>query len=164
MCTGLEGLALAQGASALAGGYAQQQAGRAQADLMQGQAAAERDVAKAEAEKIRRVTRNTQGAARAALAGAGVDVSRGTPLTIDEDIARRGAEDEYMMLLTGERRARDLQFAGRQARRAGNSALAQSVVGAVGNYAMARWRGGSSQRQVNNYSPFLEGEDAFAGR
>ncbi len=156
-------MAAAQAGSALAGGYAQMQAGSAQADVLNAQAAAERDAAKQRAAEVRRQISQARGSARAALAGAGVDVTQGTPLAIDQDIARRGEQEALMTLLTGERRAREAQFAADQARAVGRSALAQSVVGAVGAMSRGRW-GGQSQRQVTNYSPFLEGENPFAGR
>lgn len=163
MCTGLELMAGAQAASTLAGGFAQMQAANAQGDLLRAQGAAERDAAKAQAAEVRRQLGQARGAARAALAGAGVDVSHGTAATIDEEIARRGEQEALMTLLTGERRAREAEIAGAQARAVGRSALAQSVVGAAGSMLQGRWRG-KAPRQVTNYSPFLEGESSFAGR
>lgn len=165
MCTGLEMMALAQGGSALAGGFAQMQAGGAQGMVLDAQAQAERDAAKAQAAQVRQQTGQARGAARAALAGAGVDVASGTAQRIDEDVARRGEQDALMLLLSGDRRAREAQFAAQQARAVGRSAMSQAVIGATGAMSRGRWRG-QQQRQVDNFSPFLEpalGGDPFAG-
>lgn len=159
-------MAGAQAGSALAGGFAGMQAGNTQGMVLDAQAQAERDAAKAQAAEVRRQIGQARGGARAALAGAGVDVSHGTATVIDQDITRRGEQEALMTLLTGERRARETEFAGAQARAIGRSALAQSVVSAAGTVAGARWRGQQQPRQVSNYSPLLEpglGGNPFAG-
>jgi hypothetical protein len=165
MCTGLEVMALAQGASALAGGYAQQQAGRTQDALMQAEAAGVRDAAKAQADQVRRQTGRTRGAARAALAGAGVDVTQGSATQIQQDIDQRGEDEALQTLLTGERRARNSEFQGRQARQVGNAAMVQSALSAVQGYGMSRWRTGSGSMRApwEASAPIVE-RSSYPGR
>jgi hypothetical protein len=153
-------MSAAQIGGTLAGGYAQMQAGRAEADVLEGQAVATLDAAKAEADRFRRATTRARGQARAALAGAGVDVTQGTPLVIDEDIARRGEQEALMTLLTGERGARALRFKAQTERAVGNAEMASALTRAVGQASRVRWRG-AAPREVDNFSPFYG--DPFSG-
>lgn len=159
----MSALSVAQIGGTLAGGFAERSAYRAKADVLEGEAAARLDAAKAEAEKFRRLTGNARGAATAAYAGAGVDVSSDTPLRVDQDIVQRGTRDEYMALLTGQRQARELRFDARMKRAAGNMAMGESVLKAAAQayeYTHTRWRGGQGWR-ANKWSPF--GGDPFSG-
>lgn len=117
-----------QAAGQVQQGMAAREAGRAQRMIYEAQGEAERDAATAEADRIARRTRQARSSARAAAAGAGVSVDSEVTLDIDQDIAQRGAEDAHAYLLTGERRARQLNFEGRAAQRAGRQALTNSVL------------------------------------
>jgi hypothetical protein len=128
MCDPVSALTAAQIGGSLMQGYSSMQAGRAQRRLADAQAVAELDTATAQAEDIRRKTRSTRGAARAALAGAGVAVDAGSALDIDQDIAMRGFSDAEMALLTGQRRARQLRYEGRLAQIEGRQAIGASLL------------------------------------
>lgn len=105
MCTGVEIAAI--GASVLAAGGAvysgQQQkkmsnyqAAQAEADAKAAQAAA-----RVEADRIRKAGRAQAAAARASLAGSGVETGEGTALRITSDIARDAEQDAYQTILNG---------------------------------------------------------------
>lgn len=160
MCNPMLAFAGVQAAGSLMQGYSARSAGRAQQTVLDAQAVAEMDAAQAEADKIGRRTRSARGAARTALAGAGVQVDSATAMDIDEDITQRGSEDARMALLTGQRRASELRFQGRMARIQGNAGFAQSFLQAgsqIGQgWAMSRSGGGGSYggwRGNNSRSP-----------
>lgn len=105
MCTGVEIAAI--GASVLAAGGAvysgQQQkkmsnyqAAQAEADAKAVQAAA-----RVEADRIRKAGRAQAAAARASLAGSGVETGEGTALRITSDITRDAEQDAYQTILNG---------------------------------------------------------------
>lgn len=105
MCTGVEIAAI--GASVLAAGGAvyngQQQkkmsnyqAAQAEADAKAAQAAA-----RVEADRIRKAGRAQAAAARASLAGSGVETGEGTALRITSDITRDAEQDAYQTILNG---------------------------------------------------------------
>lgn len=149
MCNPLLAFAGLQAAGSIGQGMAANAAGQGQQAIYNAQAIAERDAAAAEAEKFGRRTQGARSTARAALAGSGVMVDSGTALTIDQDIAQRGFEDARMALLTGERRARELQYQGQSARRAGRGALVQSVFRA-GSQVAQGWAMSGSDIVGNN--------------
>lgn len=154
----------AQAAGSVIQGLSAYQAGRAQAAISEAQAVAERDAAQQQADRLRDKTRRAVGAARAAYAGAGVAVDSTTVLDATQDIQARGNTDAYMALLTGERRAREVRFQGRMARAAGMQALGASFLRAGSQVASGWSKMDAPARVVDNYSPFLEGEDPMAGR
>jgi hypothetical protein len=139
-----------QAAGSISQGMAANAAGQAQQTIYNAQAIAERDAAAAEAAKIGRRTEQARGAAKAALAGAGVTLDSATSLDIGQDITQRGAEDARMTLLTGERRARELVAQGDSARRSGRNALFQSVLRAGSSVAQGWAMSGSSSDIVRN--------------
>jgi len=58
-----------------------------------------------EAKRIRKAGEKTAGAARAALAGAGIAVDQGSAVNINEDIYRNSESDAMNTLLTGSNQA-----------------------------------------------------------
>lgn len=72
---------------------------------MEEQAEADADAQKArgrlEAERIRKEKEKTQSAARAALAGNGLDVNEGTSVVINDEIEKAGNYDANMAEITG---------------------------------------------------------------
>lgn len=88
-----------QGANLL--GY---RANQAEAD-----AAAERGAAAVRATKIRKAGVQAQAEVRAGYGGSGIDVNSGTPLAVGEKLERNIGEDAIAQLLTGERKAAQLQ-------------------------------------------------------
>lgn len=113
MCTGFEYAMLAVAAAGTAatayGTYEQGQAAGDQADAQAAalaeQAKQEREAAGEEAKRLEIQRRKVQGAARAAAAAGGADVSRGAPVTIAGDIYARSESDIEQTLKSGSRRA-----------------------------------------------------------
>ena len=90
--------------------YGQYQAGQAAADAQDAQgkqlatqAGQQQDAANAEAERIRAAARRQRAEAAAAYAGSGVSVGEGTPLKIDQEIARGGELDALNTIISGGR-------------------------------------------------------------
>lgn len=90
----------------------QQQAAEAASDaaIAQGQTAATQagqaqDAATAEAERIRAAARRQRAEAAVAFSGSGVSVGEGTPLKIDQEIARGGELDALNTIISGGRGA-----------------------------------------------------------
>lgn len=143
MGTGVELLLLAGSAgmsaySSIEAGNAAQRAANATARELNTQAGQEQDAANAEAENIRKATRQHVASATAALAASGVSVDEGSPLVISEDIYRRGEQDALMTILTGQRRAnalgreaRNTAKAGAAAKKAGYTSAITSALGAA---------------------------------
>lgn len=132
-------------AGSLASGYQQKKMADFQADEANYQASVERDNAKAEAEKIRTLKERQRGSARAALAGAGVDVGDGSAVVIDEDISTRYEQDAFAALLTGDRRGRAMNNQASMYKTAGKNAMwggvvdaGKSVLGSAMKY--SQWR------------------------
>ena len=139
-------LAIATGLSVMGSfqeGQARKQAKDAQALEYDLQAAQSRDAAAQEAKRIRAAGEKTAGAARAALAGAGVSVDQGSAVNINEDIYSKSEGDAFNTLLTGDNQARSYQRSAGMARAAGNDAVSGSLLSAAttaGN-AYAGWKG-----------------------
>lgn len=116
MCTGFEIAALATlvvGTAVTVGG--QQQAAAAAADAAEAQgrslatdAGQAQDAATAEAERIRAAARRQRAEAAAAYSASGVSVAEGTPLKIDQEIARGGELDALNTIISGGRGADSL--------------------------------------------------------
>lgn len=70
------------------------------------EAANKRIAAQSEAEKIRKAADKQRKAARSAFAVAGVDVDKGTPNTINDDIFNAGEEDALTTIINGNLSAR----------------------------------------------------------
>jgi len=109
MCTGFEIAALAAAAvgTGVAVNQAQQQA---DAQVEQGKITAAdagfaQDAAQAQADQIREAARRQRAAAKAALSASGVSVNEGTPIKIDQEIARGGEYDALQAILSGDRGA-----------------------------------------------------------
>lgn len=116
MCFGPELIAVLGAAStavsvigAVRQGNAQADAYEYQADAARVEAANERDAAKDQADKIRKLARLQTGEAKTALAASGVAVDEGTAVLIDQDIRDRGEQDAFTELLNGNRKARTLE-------------------------------------------------------
>lgn len=99
------------------------------------QAVQEKIAAEQEAAKIRKAGEKQAGAARAALAAAGVDVGSGTAININEDIYSNSELDAQNTLLTGKRRAATLNEQGRQALKAGYGKSMTTLLSSASNMA-----------------------------
>lgn len=131
------------GGSIMQGRSAQKQANAAAADDIY-QASIERDIAQAEAFNIRRAGARQRGETLAGIAASGVKIGEGSALDAERRVMEDYARDEYMALLTGERRgaamereAANKRRAGRDARRAGNIGAFTSLLSAGGSYMKA---------------------------
>jgi hypothetical protein len=116
------------------GQVAQGNAARRQGDAMGAeydrQALYERDTARAEAQRIRRAGESAQGQTVAALASSGVKLGEGSAGMAEQQVAQDYLQDEYMAVLTGERRAGASIEQGRQVRKAGRAARTAAYIGA----------------------------------
>lgn len=126
------------GGSIMSGLSANRQA-KAQAQMLENQAAGEADAARAHAEKIRRAGRAQTGEARAALAGSGVQLGYGTSALIEHDITQNSEEDALTSILSGDREAASLRTQAKFTRAAGKSAMTGSLMSAVG-YGLNGWK------------------------
>lgn len=137
MCTGMEIFSLISGGMQMASQISQanqaRDMGNYQAAQAEADAQAEREVARVNAEKIRKASKSQQSAARSALAASGVVADAGTALMIQGDIAQSGEGDALSELLTGKRRSNRLEAEGAGARIAGKNAQQQGYMGAAGS-------------------------------
>lgn len=117
-------------AGSISQGIAGKRAADGQAAQYELQAATERDNAQAEAEKLRREGAAARGQTLSALAGSGVTVGQGSALEAERQVVDSYTSDEYMAILTGERRSSSLQETARQTRRAGRDALRSGFINA----------------------------------
>lgn len=144
----LAATAVQAGSSIMQGNAARKQANAAAAESDY-QAAVERSNAQAEASIIRRQGQRQRGETLASIVASGVKVGNGSALDAERQVMQDSAHDEYMAILTGERRATqfgreaDMQRrAGRDAQRAGQIGAFTSLLSAGGNYAKATgWKG-----------------------
>lgn len=159
MCTGTEGAAALNttqqvqlGATAFSGIsqalYHDTQRIQANAD-----AAAERDVAQQQAERILRATARRRSEARAATAASGARVDQ-FALGVEQDIVGAGEHDAAMVILGGERRAGALRTQGRMSGAASMNALAGSLF--EGSYKLSGWRG--ARGPAYSYNDDISGE------
>jgi len=112
--------------------------GRQQKAYHDTQAAYAQDEAQAQADKIRRITRRDQGAARAALAASGVDVNRGTAMLVDQEIGTWGEQDALNAVLTGKREASLQRLAGKNALMQGYTGVGSALMGGASQY--SKWK------------------------
>ncbi|MDV0787656.1 hypothetical protein VC623_23995 [Citrobacter amalonaticus] len=155
MCTGVEIAAI--GASVLAAGGAvysgQQQkkmsnyqAAQAEADAKAAQAAA-----RVEADRIRKAGRAQAAAARASLAGSGVETGEGTALRITSDITRDAEQDAYQTFLNGVNQGARLNSQAQADRISGKNASTAGYINAgssllsAGGTAYNGWKKSGSQ-------------------
>lgn len=133
--------AVVQAGGAISQGMAAKRAADGQAAQYELQAKIERDNAQAEAEKIRREGNAARGQTLSALAGAGVTVGQGSALEAERQVVDSYTHDEYMAILTGDRRASAMQGAARQTRRAGRDAMRSGLINAGTSLLSAGARG-----------------------
>lgn len=122
--------AAVQAAGSISQGIGAKRAANSQAAQYELQAATERDNAQAEADKIRRDGEVARGQTLSALAASGVTVGQGSALDAERQVVDSYTSDEYMAILTGDRRARGLQDTARQTRRAGRDAMRAGFINA----------------------------------
>lgn len=155
-------LAAVSAAGSISQGNAASRQANQQADVQQYQAAVERDNAEAEAVRIRRAGEAARGQTVSAIAASGVQIGQGSALDAERQVMTDYSTDEYIAILTGERRGRAFEqqadqtrAAGRDAKRAGyfNAATSLLSAGAAGARASGGWKGTNNAPVVNRDVP-----------
>lgn len=136
MCTGAEYMLM--GGQAL-GGVAQLAHGKVQEEMAKTDAAFVRDTASQDAQKILRAGQREKGAARAATAASGTRVDEFS-MGVEREIDSLAEQDAAMTILTGNRKAKSMEFGGKMARNAGVAGLGEGLFSA-GNTAYRGWKG-----------------------
>jgi fermentation-respiration switch protein FrsA (DUF1100 family) len=133
--------AAASAAAAVYQGNVQKKTAEVNAELQRRQGEQDKDAAMAQAEKIRKAAQAAQGQANAAIAASGVAIGEGTPLRINEQIAKDSESDAYSVLLTGKRQqqaANDqaglLQYQGKAAQTGGYLNATASLLSSGSSY------------------------------
>lgn len=158
MCTGVEIALLASAGASAAGGIMSASAQSSAMKSQSAQAAADAEAARQQglvaADRTRKQTQRQQAAARASLAGSGVDTGAGSAVTIDTDIGYRGEQDALNDILTGGRQGARLDAESRMLRDQASTTRTAGFLGAgatlLGGYAQsqqARWRGAAPMEQ-----------------
>lgn len=94
------------------------------------QAAVEADNAQLEARMIRRQGARQRGETLSSIAAAGVKIGEGSALDAERQVMEDAAHDEYMALLTGQRRATAFRQEASNQRRAGRDAWRAGLINA----------------------------------
>lgn len=157
MCTGVELLMLAGTAVSAANQISQGNQARAMGDWQQRQAQAdaqaERESAVVRAGKLREQGARAQSAARASMAGTGIDTGAGTPLRIESEIARNSEEEALNEILYGNRRGTRLDQEGEFAQLAGRNRQTAGFMGAGGSLLSGGAQVLRSWKSPNTQSP-----------
>lgn len=137
MCTGMEILSAISTAmsvvSSISRGSQQQDYYDYQAEQARADAQAEREAADVRAEKIRKLGTKQQSEAKAALAGAGVEVGAGTPVRIAQQIQKNAEEDAQNESLYGQRKGQQLEADAQGYKIAGDNAMDAGFMRAGGS-------------------------------
>lgn len=144
----LIGSALLSAGTAISSANQSAKAAEATGRNLASQAGQQQDAAAAQADQIRRAAKRQRASAEAAYATGGVDVGVGSPIAVDNEIARGGELDALNTIITGGRGADSLtQEAiayGKQAnaaRMAGYGQAASTLLSAgAGAMSAAGWR------------------------
>jgi hypothetical protein len=155
MCDPVTLTVVAIGAT-LVGAYGQYQAGKQQAEWANYQAKqteadaqAEVGAARVEAERIRKAGKRALAEANAALAGSGVDVNgAGTPVVINQEIARGSEEDALLTIVGGKDRAARLMAEAAATRAQGQQAKTASLINATGTLLSGSYQAASGWRTM----------------
>jgi hypothetical protein len=109
-------------------GRAANSAAQGQADELERQAAAERQMAERDAAMVRRAGGEARGRTLGALAVSGVKVGEGSALDVERQVMEDYSRDEYIQILNGEIRGRALEFEAGQTRSRGRDARRASYM------------------------------------
>lgn len=118
-----------------------------QAILTEGEAKLQENIGKAEAAKVRKMTRAQVGQASATAAASGVQVGSGSMADLEREIQQAGAQDEFNILVNGDLQSSQLKLqaeqmrkSGRAAAASGNSRALSSALAGASDYAGGRWK------------------------
>jgi hypothetical protein len=154
------GIFMMIGSAVQAGGQYQQgqaanNAGKAQGQLLDEQAAQVLDSGTQEAAKIRKGAEAGRGAAVAGMAASGVQIGEGSALEVERQTLRLGEEDAMMTLLNADRQARSLRNQARVVRAGGQQAQTAAGYQMGGTFLQAAGRyntwGGQPTGSSYNY-------------
>lgn len=128
--------------SAFYQGYMGYQEGKYQRDQNNADATAAVEAGKVEASRIRKITQQRRAAARAALAGSGVQADVGTGEDIQRQIIQEGEQDALTTILNGRNTGQRLRAEGSAAARFGRNALVGSAFSAAADVTQGygRWK------------------------
>ena len=156
MCTGMEMIALAGSVVSAGTQISQGNQARKMGDFQQRQAQAdaqaEREAGVVLANQRRKQGERAQSAARASMAGSGVDTGSGTPVRLEAEIVRNAEEEALNEILYGNRKGARLEQEGEIAQLAGKNRQTSGYMGAAGSLLsggaqLARgWRAGAQQK------------------
>lgn len=124
-------LAKMQAAGQIQSGRSAQSRANMEADALDFQGRMEQDQAQATAARIRREGAEARGAVLGAVAASGVKVGEGSALDAERQVMQDYTQDEYMAILTGDRRALGLKLNADSTRRAGRDAKRAGEINAV---------------------------------
>ena len=135
------GAAVAVHGEQVAGNQAEANA-KFMSDQAAADAAAAQGAATVEAQRIRQLGKQQQGAAIAAAAASGVDVNSQTAVKIDSTIKHNAEEDAYMTIIQGDEHASRInqqgaidRLAGKSAQIAASNQETATLIGAAGQVA-----------------------------
>lgn len=141
-------LAMQAGSSILQGSLANREA-KTQAGMLESQALAEQDTARAQAERILKATRRERGAARAAIAASGTALDE-FALMNERDIQDIGETDAAMAILSGDRQALATRQQASAVRQSGRNQFLSGFFRAGGTYATG-WRGTKEADPIGSF-------------
>ena len=133
-------------ASAAITGYSSYQNNKGMEEQAEADGKAQSARGRLEAERIRKEKEKTQSAARAALAGNGLDVNEGTSVVINDEIEKAGNYDANMAEITGYNSSQRLKAEASVHKNNANTAAttgALNTVSALGSY-QGKKQGGSN--------------------
>jgi len=126
MCTGAEmlliGATAIQATGAIQRGNEEKKFGEFQAQQAEADAKAEREAGQLRADKIRKAGKSQQSEARASYAASSIDVSRGSPEVIADEIEESAESDALNEILYGNRKGARLEQDAAVSRKAGGMA------------------------------------------
>lgn len=120
-------------------GFSEYQYQGTQAEMALADAAAERDAAKQQAQRIMQATQRQRGAARAATAASGARIDEWS-LANEQDIEAAGETDAAMAILSGDRKARTLETSAKLHKAAGYQGAASTLFSLTDQF--KGWKGG----------------------
>jgi hypothetical protein len=121
----------------------------------------EKDAAQAQAERIMKAAERQRGAARAATAASGAAIDE-FALGVEQEILAAGETDAAMTVLTGERRARTLNYQADMQKAAGKGALVGSLFDAAGT-AFGGWKGTAKPADSYHSADWWKGGSGWEG-
>jgi len=153
--------AVMQAAGSVQQGRAARSAAETDAMWAEASARESRQDAQGVASRVRREGASARGSTLAAVAASGVKVGEGSALDAERQVMEDYSRDEYMAILSGERRATGMEAEARSRRRAGRDAQRAGYINA-GTSLMASGAQGLKDSGWRRYGPGFSGGQAPA--